>query len=152
MRIILSLTLLATVACATPLKGHQVNDNKLNREVAAVTDAYVGAMQARDAERVLALVADDYFEDLGNADSSDDYGRKELAKKLTERFEQTAELVMKVQLIEVESKGDTVMARMRFDVRYRLNLPSGSRWERHNDVNEIVLTRTGGGLKIKSGL
>ena len=80
MRIILSLTLFATVACATPLKGHQVNDNKLNREVAAVTDAYVGAMQARDAERVLALVADDYFEDLGNADSSDDYGRKELAK------------------------------------------------------------------------
>ena len=127
-----------------------MNDNKLNREVAAVTDAYVGAMQARDAERVLALVADDYFEDLGNADSSDDYGRKELAKKLTERFEQTAETVMKVQLIEVESKGDSVMARCRPDVRY-LNLLSEP-LERHNDVNETVLTRTGGGLKIKSGL
>ena len=152
MRAFCSITLLAGLACATPLKGHQVDDNKLNREVATVIDAYVGAMQARDADRVLSLVSDDYFEDGGNSDTKDDYGRKELAGKLKERFEKTAELIMKVQLVEVVAKDKTILARMRFDVRYRLDLPSGSRWERHNDVNEIVLTWDGSALKIKSGL
>lgn len=152
MRALCSLTLLAGLACATPLKGHQVDDNKLNREVASVIDAYIGAMQARDADRVLSLVSDDYFEDGGNSDTKDDYGRKELAAKLKERFEQTAELIMNIQLVEVLAKDSMILARMRFDVRYRLDLPSGSRWERHNDVNEIVLTRDGSTLKIKSGL
>ncbi len=152
MRALCSITLLAGLACATPLKGHQVDDNKLNREVAAVIDAYIGAMQARDADRVLSLVSDDYFEDGGNSDTKDDYGRKELATKLKERFERTTELIMKIQLVEVISKDKALLARMRFDVRYRLDLPSGSRWERHNDVNEIVLVRDGTSLKIKSGL
>jgi hypothetical protein len=140
------------LACATPIKGHDVKDNALNREVTAVMDAYVGAMQARDADRVLALVADDYFEDVGDSDTANDYGRSELGAKLKERFEQTAELMMKIKLVEVVEKDGSIAARMRFDVRYRLNLPSGSRWERHNDVNEIVLVRTGKSLKIKSGL
>jgi hypothetical protein len=152
MRALCSITLLAGLACATPLKGHQVDDNKLNREVAAVIDAYVGAMQARDADRVLSLVSDDYFEDGGNSDTQDDYGRKELATKLKETFEKTAELFLKVQLIEVVAKDKAILARMRFDQRSRLDLPSGSRWERHNDVNEIVLVRDGSTLKIKSGL
>lgn len=152
MRALCTITLLAGLACATPLKGHQVDDNTLNREVASVIDAYVGAMQARDADRVLSLVSDDYFEDGGNAQAEDDYGRKALAAKLKERFEKTAELVMKVQLIEIVAEAQLIRARMRFDVRYRLDLPSGSRWERHNDVNEIVLSRNGSMLKIKSGL
>jgi hypothetical protein len=152
MRALCSLTLLAGLACATPIKGHDVKDNALNREVTAVMDAYVGAMQARDADRVLALVADDYFEDVGDSDTANDYGRSELGAKLKERFEQTAELMMKIKLVEVVEKDGSIAARMRFDVRYRLNLPSGSRWERHNDVNEIVLVRTGKSLKIKSGL
>ena len=58
MRALCSLTLLASLACATPIKGHDVKDNALNREVMAVMDAYVGAMQARDADRVLSLVSD----------------------------------------------------------------------------------------------
>lgn len=152
MRALCSIMLLAGLACATPLKGHQVDDNKLNREVAAVIDAYVGAMEARDADRVLSLVSNDYFEDGGNSDTKDDYGRKELAAKLKQRFEKTAELIMKVQLFEVIADDKVTRARMRFDVRYRLDLASGSRWERHNDVNEIVLKREDSTLKIKSGL
>jgi hypothetical protein len=152
MRALCSLTLLAGLACATPIKGHDVKDNALNREVMAVMDAYVGAMQARDADRVLSLVADDYFEDIGDSDTKNDYGRSELGAKLKERFEQTAELLMQIKLIEVVENDATLAARMRFDVRYRLNLPSGSRWERHKDVNEIVLVRVGKSLKIKSGL
>ena len=152
MRALLPALLLAAIGCSTPIKGHKVADNKLNREVVAVMNAYRGAMEARDADRVLGLVADDYFEDLGNTDNSDDYGRKALAKKLTDRFAKTSALHMKLELIEVKAMNELVAARMRFDVRYRFDLPSGSRWERHSDTNEIILVRAGGALKIKSGL
>ena len=152
MRACLTLCLVAGLACSTPIKGHEITDNKLNREVLALMNAYAGAMQARDADRVLALVADNYFEDGGNADTKDDYGRDELAKKLKERFENTSELHMKLTLIDVVDRGQDVAARMRFEIRYRLDLPSGSRWERHADKNEVILVRKGQALQIKSGL
>ena len=100
----------------------------------------------------MSLVSNDDCEDGGNSDTKDDYGRKELAAKLKQRFEKTAELIIKVQLVEVIADDKVTRARMRFDVRYRLDLASGSRWERHNDVNEIVLKREDSTLKIKSGL
>ena len=152
MRALLTLCLFAGLACSTPIKGHEIVDNKLNREVVAVMDAYSGAMEARDADRVLGLVASDYFEDGGTADTKDDYGREALAKKLAERFGKTSALHMKLTLIEVVAVDDHLAARMRFDVRYRLDLPSGSRWERHSDVNEVKLVRRDQALKIKSGL
>jgi hypothetical protein len=152
MRAVFAFCLLTGLACSTPIKGHEIVDNKLNREVVALMASYAGAMQARDADRVLGLVADDYFEDGGNNDTKDDYGRDELAKRLKERFGTTSALHMKLTLIEVVSKEDHLSARMRFDVRYRLDLPSGSRWERHGDVNEVILVRQAQALKIKSGL
>ena len=148
----LLLTAAFATACATPIAGHQVNDNRLNREVVALMDAYRGAMEARDAERVLSLVADSYYEDHGNDDSSDDYGRDELAKKLAERFAKTSALHMRLEVKDVVETDDTILAHMKFTVRYRLDLPSGTRWERHSDVNEVVLVRVGDQLKIKQGL
>jgi hypothetical protein len=152
MRPLLIILVAATLGCSTPISGHKVTDTKLNREVVAVMTAYQGAMEARDADRVLGLVAKQYFEDLGNTDTADDYGRDGLSQKLKNRFAKTTALVMKLELIDVVPQGDTLAARMRFEVRYRLNLPSGSRWERHTDVNEVILVREGSTLKIKSGL
>lgn len=152
MRALLTVSLLATLACSTPIKGHKINDNKLNREVVALMEAYRGAMEARDAERVLSYVAKDYFEDQGNTNSDDDYGRKALKKRLNERFAQTGVLHMKLKLLEVLTKDSEIAARMSFDVRYRFDLPSGSHWERHKDVNEVLLVRRGNSLKIKNGL
>lgn len=152
MRPLLLVLVVATLGCSTPIKGHKVSDTKLNREVLAVMTAYQSAMEARDADRVLGLVAEQYFEDLGNAQTSDDYGRKALSKKLKEGFAKTTALVMKLELLDVVPQGDALAARMRFEVRYRFDLPSGSRWERHTDDNEVILVREGSTLKIKSGL
>jgi hypothetical protein len=152
MRALLTASLFATLACSTPIKGHKINDSKLNREVVALMEAYRGAMEARDAERVLSYVAEDYFEDQGNTKSDDDYGRKGLKKRLDESFAQTGALHMRLKLLEVLSNDSGIAARMSFEVRYRFDLPSGSRWERHKDVNEVLLVRRGNNLKIKSGL
>jgi hypothetical protein len=146
------LTLSLTLSCATAIKGHEITDNALNREVVALIEAYRAGMEARDADRVLALVASVYFEDNGNADPADDYGKAELKKRLIEDFARTSALHLKIQLMAVISKGDEVAARMRLAVRYRLDLPSGARWETSKDVNEIILLREEGSLRIKSGL
>lgn len=144
---------LATAGCAsTPITGHEIADNDANREVMSVIETYRGAMEARDGDRLAALIAEDYYEDNGDGETANDYGRRELLAKLGERFAKTDELVLKIVVDEVSIKGDETRVHYRYAVRYRLTLPAGDRWEEHRAENEMVLVRAGGRLLIRTGL
>jgi hypothetical protein len=149
----LTLCLLTVAGCASaPIKGHEVADTEANRKVMSLVEAYRTAMQARDADKLAALVAEDYYEDNGDVDTANDYGRKELLAKLKARFAKTDELVLKIVVDDVAAGDEEIKVHYRYAVRYRLTLPAGNRWEEHRAENEMVLVRSGGRLLIRAGL
>ena len=154
MKNLLFFAALSFSACASnPLPGSpNVDDSKLNRRISRLLEDYRTAMEGRDAERIAALVSSKFHEDNGTTDGGDDVSRGALLKRLSMRFEKTAELYLKLQLEEVTWVDDRIHARYRFQVRYRLVLPAGDRWESHDDFNEVVLVEENGSLKIASGI
>ncbi|MAO84835.1 MAG: nuclear transport factor 2 family protein [Myxococcota bacterium] len=153
-RQILWATLALTTACYGTMERHPgVKANPLNKEVVAVLDAYQLAMTSKNATALGDLVAVDFMEDMGTPDPSDDFGgRDEVVRRAQDRFSKIDELHMNLQLKEVHSDKDTVRARYAVQMRFRYKMPAGEGWERLDDVEELVLVRRDGKLRILSGL
>ena len=153
-RQLLWVTLALSTACYGTMARHPgVKASPLNKEVVSVLDAYQAAMVSKDSKALGELVAVDFLEDMGTPDPSDDFGgRDEVVRRAEDRFSKIGELHMNLQLKEVTSDRDTVRARYAVQMRFRYKMPAGDGWERLDDVEELVLVRRDGKLKILSGL
>tara|TARA_Y100001934_G_C12155633_1_gene679445 strand:- start:254 stop:721 length:468 start_codon:yes stop_codon:yes gene_type:complete len=151
---ILVISLALTTACYGTMERHPgVKASPLNKEVVALLDAYQAAMTSKNAEALGELVTADFTENMGTADTSDDWvGRDEVIRRAKNRFSKIDELHMNLQLKEVVSVNDTLRARYAVQMRFRYNMPAGDGWERLDDVEEFVLVRRDGKLLIHSGL
>lgn len=150
---LIALILLGTACYGTLPRHPTVKATALNKEVAAVVEAYARAMESLDADALVALADDSYAEDQGTADPSDDYaGRDELLSRAKDRFSKIQKLHINVNLKEVLKENGKVRARYQVMMRFRYKMPSGESWERHDDIEEMVLVRRDGKLLIQSGL
>ena len=148
------LCLVASVACAhSMIAGTQVPDTSENREIFEVLIKYKTALEARDAQGIIALVSTKYFEDNGTPDQSDDYGYEQLANKiLPEALAATKEMYADFQVNEVAVEGNKARADIRYDSRARLDLPSGTLWDSHREFNRVEFERENGKWMVVSGL
>lgn len=151
--------LMVVVGCKPDLiPGTKLEDNSENRAIADFMESYRKAMEARSAEDVLALVAEDFFEDNGTSVQSDDYGIEKLRADLARNFEHTSVIQLRLELQHVEPAEDEGQTKVyyRYLQRALLNLPAGSRWVSQSDVNRIVLRPKGDshqdGFLIVAGL
>jgi hypothetical protein len=111
------------------------------------------AMEARDADRLLAHVSEDYFEDNGTPKPEDDYGFKELKSSvLPQSLSHTTEVHLSLEVHEVVVEGDRARADVRYDSRVHLDMPSGALWDSHKEFNRVEFAREGGTWRIISGL
>ena len=145
----------AAVGCAHgTIEGTTVPDTEENRAVLEVLKTYRSAMQERDADKIIALVASDYFEDMGTIDQSDDYGYTHLTQELIPNSLKIAEEVyLTFEIHNIRIDGDSAWADVRYNSRSKLNLSSGALWETHKDFNRIELSMSENGRwVIKAGL
>jgi len=153
-------TLLIALACTAvgcahgTIEGTTVPDTEENRAVLEVLKTYRNAMQERDAEKIIALVASDYFEDMGTIDQNDDYGYTHLTQKVIPNSLKIAEeIYLTFEIHNIEVDGDSAWADIRYNSRSKLNLISGALWETHKDFNRIELSMSESGRwVIKAGL
>ncbi len=156
---LLLVSLLLSVGCKPELLPNtNVEDNKENRAVVDFVDDYRKAMENRDADELLKLVAEEYFEDRGTVDQEDDYGIEKLRADLVKRFEHTKalQLTLFVQHVERGDADDRIRVYYRYLQRALLDLPAGRQWVSHSDVNRLDLKLKGDnyadGFLIVSGL
>jgi hypothetical protein len=155
---LLTLAMLALTACKPSLlPGTRVEDTPDNREVVKFLGEYKKAIESRSADQLMALVSDDYFEDNGTVDQTDDYGVEKLRARLSEHMGHTKQIYLEVQVqhIAVDDAG-VVNVDYHFNQRALIALDSGEKWVSFSDVNRLVLRKTGeeveDGLVIVSGL
>jgi hypothetical protein len=151
---LLAVAVLALSACAhNTIKGTSVKDTKENREVYAVVQQAVDAMRRRDANALLALVSEKYFETNATADPQDDYGYTDLRDKLLpESMKVAQEVQLEVEVQEIGVEDGRAHADLRYQSRAHLALPAGTIWESHNDFDRLQLVHEAAGWKIISGL
>ncbi len=154
MKRITALLLFVAAGCSQPtIEGTKVSDTDEHRMLYDIVMQYRKAMEERDAETILSLVSERYYEDNGNADPADDYGYFELRDTvLPATMEATKEvyLTLEVQDIVVDEKRAHVD--VRFSSRARIEMPSGSSWDTQRELNRIDFVREENGWRIVRGL
>lgn len=146
------LALAVATACARRIPGTEIEDTRDNRAIVGVIDAYRKAFEGRDATAALALVSQDYFDDAGTADASDDLDRGQLARALPETLARLPAVKLELAVTRVEVDGDKASAYMFHDARYRVATPRGEVAKRDSDLARMTFRREGGVWKIASGL
>lgn len=152
-----ALTSASLVGCKPDLiPGTNVEATEENRKVLDLLGKYRDAVMQRSADQVMGLVTQDYFEDNGTPDQTDDYGAAQLREKLDASFSRTKEIQLEIIVQQIEwPEGEDGPARVafRYNQRALVDFPAGQKWITVTDVNRLVLRPDpAAGFLIASGL
>lgn len=148
----LLLLLALSLACAPRLlPGTEIRDDADTRAIASLLETYRQAMEKRDPQAVLQMVAPQYFDNSGTPDPADDVDRAGLEKRLEELSKVTA-LRMQLTVRDIRVKGDTGDAEVFFDQFYRVATPNGEVARHDADVHRMTLKKIDGAWRFTSGL
>ncbi len=148
----LCLALVAAACSPKLIAGTDVKDTKDNREIYDAVDAYVKAMNAKNAAGVLALVAPDYYDDAGTPDPADDLDRARLEKSLTQDLSRIESERLGVTIRSIETSDGTGYAEIFYDSTYRVQTPNGPVPRRDSDLQRIRFKKENGKWLITGGL
>ena len=144
--------LVLTMACAPKfLHGTEIRDTPDTHAIANQLEAYREAMEKRDPQAVLALVAPDYFDNAGTPDPADDIDRAGLEQRLQDLNDVTA-LRLQLTIRDIQAKDDKGHAEVFFDQYYRVKAPNGTVARHDADVHRMTLQKIDGVWKFTSGL
>ncbi|MBI5487689.1 MAG: hypothetical protein HY905_10180 [Deltaproteobacteria bacterium] len=147
--------LLALVGCAKDLiPNTEVENTSDNRDVIDFCEQYRIALEAKDFAKIVALTADDYYEDGASPPGNDDYDRVGLQARLAGRFARVEEVRYDIRYRRVVYFPDRVEVYYSFYGRFQVSgaVDDESRWFSEVGDNRLVLRRTPDGYKILSGL
>jgi ketosteroid isomerase-like protein len=142
-----------SVACAPRLiAGTEIRETPETRAIYDVVRTYAQAMQEENTQRVLALVAPDYFDTAGTPDPADDVDGARLAGAIRSDFEQIEGLKLDLTIRDIHIEGDRGYAEVFYDAWYRVQTPQGIIPRRDSDLHRISFRKAEGTWKIVSGL
>ncbi|MBI2377035.1 MAG: nuclear transport factor 2 family protein [Deltaproteobacteria bacterium] len=140
-------------ACAhSKIPETQIDDTPENREVLSVVETYKTAFEARDADKIIALVSPSFYEDNGNTDAADDYDRNGLADALKKDFERTKKVQLELRIDDIQVEDQTAAAFVFYTLRAHNDYPAGEKWQTTTDRSRISLELKDGRWLISSGI
>mgnify|MGYP002397210051 CR=1 FL=1 len=151
MRAALGMLLLASCAHGT-IENSDIKDTEENRAIVAAVQDYKDAMESLDADAVLSLLSESYYEDNANISENDDYDYAQLQQKLHAEFDRTEVLKLTIRVDAVEVEDSTAWAEVYYDLRARLSYPSGIKWETASDRTRLRFKYEQERWKLVSGL
>ncbi|HEY6879145.1 MAG TPA: hypothetical protein VI299_14060 [Polyangiales bacterium] len=149
------LLLLGLVACThTTIPNTDVEDTPDSREVVSFVETYRQAVVSRDISRLLGLVAENYYDDMGTPQGDDDVDREVLKERLEKTFgPELLAVHYDIRYRDVVFLPTKVLVDYTYIGRFRVSTPDGTRWERRLADNRMVLARKKDGTySIMSGM
>jgi hypothetical protein len=132
----------------------EILDTEENREVLQVVNAYRVALKNRSAADLDVLISDEYYENGGTNDTTeDDYGRSGVPQVLARLEEQVKEINFDIVVKDMKVQGDRAWVIFEYLWNYKYQVGEVPKWESGRDINRIDLVRLDGGpWKITRGL
>jgi hypothetical protein len=147
--------LLGVTACThSTIPNTDVEDTPNSREVVDFVETYRQAVVSRNVSKLLGLVADDYYDDMGTPQGDDDVDREVLKERLEQTFgPELLAVHYDIRYRDVVFLPTKVLVDYTYIGRFRVSTPDGSRWERRLADNRMVLAkRKDGTYTIMSGM
>ena len=132
----------------------QVIENQRNREILEVVAAYHKALEARDIETLRSLVSDDYYENAGTTESTeDDYGFLGVDAALG-RLEAVEVVKCDIVVRDLRVEDDRAQIFYEYAFNYLFKVDGVPQWEAGRDLNrmDLIRDRDSGLWKIYGGL
>lgn len=124
--------------------GTSIPATEDNQAVLETVETYRQKVTARDVEGLLLLASQNYFEDGGTPQASDDYGYDGLRQILTNRLGRVSSIHYDIQYRSVRINGDRAEVDAYLNGAFELVSDVGERYRRINDMHRFVLERRQG--------
>ncbi len=150
---LLGLTLL--VGCGPAyIAGTEVPDTPENRTLLDAVESYRVAVEGRDVDALAALVSRQYFENaMTTGDTSDDYGQKELLKRILPVLrDNIRSVVYKLTVNRVTITGNEASVFVEFELTFQFQEGGQEVWSTSKDKNRLDFVREDGRWKVLSGM
>lgn len=147
------LLLVLFAGCAHKTIGDtEIRDTQENREILQLVREYRDALQSLDADAVLELISETYYESNANGSDDDDYDYHQLAKTLHEDFSRTRRMRVDVRVDMIEVEDESAYAEVFYEIRAQNDYPSGLKWESRADRTRLRFRRENDRWLLTAGL
>lgn len=130
-----------------------VEDTEDNRRIIDFCERYRHAVESRNIPLLLKLADPRYYEDGGNADSSDDMDYDGLREYLEGQFKQTRAIRYEMHYHRVSTgRKMTLFVDYTYSASYKIPSPTGDLWRRRVADNRLEIVPEGESFKILAGM
>lgn len=149
--LIAALALTASACAPKLIPGTEIQDTEDTQAIIALLNTYRTALEDRDAEKILSLVADSYRDSAGTRTPEDDLEYRELREKVPAMLNQLEDVQVDLSVRRIDVNKDTAVATFHYSTKYRMpRLKTRSAGD--SDIHQMRLVKQGGTWKIVSGL
>jgi len=156
LRVLLACAVVAVslASCTTHyIPNTDVEDTEDNRRIIDFCEQYRHAVESRNVPLLLKLADPRYYEDGGNADSSDDMDYDGLREYLEGQFNQTRAIRYEMHYRRVmASNHKSLFVDYTYTASYKIPSPSGDLWRRKVSDNRLEIVPVGESFKILAGM
>jgi hypothetical protein len=149
------LTALASGCEPKLIPGTKIKDTPETKAlVELVVNKYRKAMEAKDADTLVAMASPRFYETGGTPSAADDYNLDGLKKKLAEKFKLTITIQLDIALTDVivDKEKNEGKVRYHYFLKYLVKYPSEERWETQSEDAEMGFVLENGEWKAIRGL
>jgi hypothetical protein len=143
---------LATGCAPKVFPGTEIPITNDTRAIYDTLEHYRQALEKRDVDGILALVAPSYYDTAGTPDPSDDLDRPRLEAALRDQLPKAESLKVDFTVRRIDVAGDDAQAEIFFDSFYRVKTPTTQVPRRDSDVQRLKLRRIDNRWLFTSGL
>jgi len=144
---------LSLVHCAPRrIPGTEIDDTSDTREILTLMDKYRQAVEAKNADGVIALLDPSFDDDAGTSTPEDDVNYESIKQRLPEQFAQMEEVKLDLTVKKINLQRDgTALAVYSYASSYKLP-KIAPKPVNDSDLDQMVLKRVDGKWKIVSGI
>ena len=143
------LALLGLAGCGPRrIPGTDLEDTGDTRAIIDVISRYNSALEARDAQAILALVDPEFRDNAGTLTPDDDIDLQRLRTVLPQRLARLQDLAVRIEIKSIEVKGERASAVYTWVSQFKL----GGKSMTESDIKRMELKREADGWKILSGV
>jgi hypothetical protein len=146
--------LLVALGCAhRNIPNTDVQDTSDNRKIINFCEQYRKAVERRNTALLLELAHPKYYEDGGNADSSDDIDRAGLEEFLKTKFSQAKAIRYEIRYRSInKGRQGEILVDYTYSASYKIPTKKGEVWRRSVADNRLELVADGESFRILSGM